>query len=320
MKFIKLLLLLLLCSCFETETKKKPVAEVFNYNEMVLVCKQSIWESYIGDTLRKHFSKPIIGLPKIEPKFNWQHYYAIKDNINASRTRNLVEVIESNKIGYQKQFNEKTKQNKYTIYGQNLKQIDSVLKQNLPAIENNICNNEISFFNSKNKKNNKLQKTIFNQFKFFIHIPKTYYLVQQTNNFFWIRKDERSGNNNLLIYTAPYAEIKNRGATITNILNYRNKITKQFIQGKHNDSYMITEQSFYPDFNKIIINNKTVFEIRGLWEFEHDFMKGPYINYAFLDTKNKQFIFLDGFVFNPNKTKRENIFELEAIIKSIVKT
>ena len=47
-------------------------------------------------------------------------------------------------------------------------------------------------------------------------------------------------------------------------------------------------------------------------------MSGPFINYAIKDTKNNRYLILDGFTYNPSKSKRDLVFELEAMMKSVV--
>jgi len=50
---------------------------------------------------------------------------------------------------------------------------------------------------------------------------------------------------------------------------------------------------------------------------KNDFMAGPFLNYIIQDTLNQRNIVLEGLVFSPSSKKREQIFELEAIFKSL---
>jgi len=59
-------------------------------------------------------------------------------------------------------------------------------------------------------------------------------------------------------------------------------------------------------------------ETRGQWEVKNDFMAGPFLNYTILDAKNNRLIVFEGFTYAPSVNKREFIFELEAIAKSMV--
>jgi hypothetical protein len=50
---------------------------------------------------------------------------------------------------------------------------------------------------------------------------------------------------------------------------------------------------------------------------QNDYMNGPFINYCIFDDKNQRILVLEGFCYAPSKQKRDLMFELEAIIKSI---
>ena len=47
------------------------------------------------------------------------------------------------------------------------------------------------------------------------------------------------------------------------------------------------------------------------------FMSGPFINYAIEDKPNNRYVVLEGYVFAPSVEKRDHIFELEAILRSV---
>ncbi len=47
-------------------------------------------------------------------------------------------------------------------------------------------------------------------------------------------------------------------------------------------------------------------------------MAGPFVNYNIIDKKNNRIIVVEGFTYAPSVNKRDFIFELEAIAKSIV--
>jgi hypothetical protein len=46
-------------------------------------------------------------------------------------------------------------------------------------------------------------------------------------------------------------------------------------------------------------------------------MNGPFINYAIQDKTNNRILVIEGFCYAPSKQKRDLMFELEAIIKSV---
>ena len=80
---------------------------------------------------------------------------------------------------------------------------------------------------------------------------------------------------------------------------------------------MMTEEAYAPYFSNIVLDYKKAYETKGTWELKNDFMAGPFVNYAIKDTKNNRYLILEGFTYNPSKSKRDLVFELEAIIQSV---
>jgi len=80
---------------------------------------------------------------------------------------------------------------------------------------------------------------------------------------------------------------------------------------------MITEPAFAPYLSKTTIFTREAFETKGNWEMLGDFMGGPFINYTIFDRSNNRILVIEGFCYAPSKQKRELMFELESIIKSV---
>ena len=101
------------------------------------------------------------------------------------------------------------------------------------------------------------------------------------------------------------------------IVRMRDSIGEVHIEGPVEGSYLMTEEAFTPYFHETILDNKPTFETKGLWDVKNAFMSGPFINYAIEDKVNNRYVIVEGYVFAPSVEKRDYIFELEAIIKSI---
>ena len=54
-----------------------------------------------------------------------------------------------------------------------------------------------------------------------------------------------------------------------------------------------------------------------MWEVKNDFMAGPFINYMISDSIKKNWLVLEGFCFAPSLKKRDLMFELNTILKSV---
>ena len=130
-------------------------------------------------------------------------------------------------------------------------------------------------------------------------------------------------NNESLLYALAFQysklnQIEKDHNIVNNIIKVRDSMGKRYIHGSLGKTWMITEKAYSPYFLQTKINHKLAFETKGTWQLKNDFMAGPFINYAIKDTKNNRYLILDGFTYNPSKSKRDLVFELEAMMKSVV--
>ena len=307
-------------SCFENEQEKKDLVvknPYTNQNTVTVLIPISLWNGKVGDKIREKFAAPIAGLHDCEAVFTLMPIHTNYFPSDAKASRNILIISSSFKTQTTHVRDKYAKnQNIYTLQGKNEAILLNQLQTSSKKIMNTFYNSELNLLLAKNKINTNLQNQIKKKFLVDIQIPIEYQKGLQGENFLWLRKDIGSGNNNLLIYTASFSALYNKNALVTNSLFIRNQVSKLYVLGKTNGSYMITEQAYYPIFYTTEIQNNLAYETRGSWEFHNDFMTGPYINFAIKDNKRKRFIIIDGFAFNPIHTKKELLFEMEAIIKS----
>lgn len=319
-KIFLLLLTFCLLSCFENEREKKELVAknpYLNQNSVTVLISQSLWNGKVGAKIREKFAAPIVGLHDCESVFTLLPIHANYFPSAAKVSRNILIVSSSFKTQTTLVKNKYTEnQNIYTIQGKNQELLLNQLQNSSKEIMNTFYNSEINLILTKNKINTKLQKQIKKQFSIDIQVPTDYQKALQGENFLWLRKEIGSGYNNLLIYTASFSALYNKNALVTNSLFIRNQVSKKYVLGKTDGSYMITEQAYYPSFHTTEIQNNLAYEMRGNWEFHKDFMNGPYLNFAIRDNKLKRFIIIDGFAFNPIHSKKDLLFEMEAVIKS----
>ncbi len=319
-KIILLLFTFCLLSCFENEQEKEDFAVknlYTNQNSVTVLIPISLWNGKVGEKIREKFAAPIVGLHDHESVFTIMLVHTNYFPSDAKASRNILIVSSNFKSQTTHVKNKYSKnQNIYTIQGKNEEVLLNQLQNSSKEIMSTFYNSELNLVLSKNKINTKLQKQIKKQFSVDIQIPAEYKKGLQGENFLWLRKDVGSGNNNLLIYTASFSALYNKNAVVTNSLFMRNQVAKKYVLGKTNGSYMIAEQAYYPSFHTTEIQKNVAYEMRGCWEFHNDFMTGPYVNFAIKDNKRKRFIIIDGFAYNPIHSKKDLMFEMEAIIKS----
>ena len=149
-----------------------------------------------------------------------------------------------------------------------------------------------------------------------LKIPFAYKMVEDTGQFLWYRNSFARGLLNIIAY-----EIPTFGEPYTKeyLVSFRDSIGKSFIPGQFDDTYMRTEPNFTPVTAQVELDGMTAIESRGLWFVEGDYMGGPFISYTIEDPKNERLIVIEGFSYSPSSKKRDVVFELEAILKTVKK-
>jgi hypothetical protein len=80
---------------------------------------------------------------------------------------------------------------------------------------------------------------------------------------------------------------------------------------------MITEKAYRPYFYKTQRKGRLTYITKGTWEVANDFMAGPFVNYMIRDTLKNRWMVVEGFSFAPSSSKRDQMFELNAIIDAV---
>ena len=149
-----------------------------------------------------------------------------------------------------------------------------------------------------------------------MQIPNLYRLVDDTGDFLWMRQHIKQGQSmNLIVYELPINSLDDEEGK--NIVSVRDTIGKNHIPGSKEGKYLITEQAYSPHTFNVTLDGKKAFETRGKWEMKNDFMAGPFLNYTVVDKLNNRLIVVEGFTYAPTANKRDYMFEIEAVLKTL---
>ncbi len=164
---------------------------------------------------------------------------------------------------------------------------------------------------------NEVLKKVRQTFNLDITIPQGFYVAKTESGFMWIRKEVTDYSQGIIIISEPYIDKKQFSEN--SIVARTNRDLKQYIPGESEGTYMaITGDFIIPQWKQIEdFTSEYAIEMRGVWNVEHDFMGGPYVSYTFVDPGNNQIVTIMGYVFHPNKKKRNLLRQLEAIIYSV---
>jgi hypothetical protein len=287
-------------------------------NTISVIIDDQLWNGEVGDSIRNKLASPVVGLPQEEPLLTINQYPTklLEGFMIDSRTIIVVKKEKDNKFEIVKN-QYASPQNVFHISGITSADIVEIIEKNAPKIIQIIKDNEIA----ENQRIINLSllnpKIITNRFHISLKVPSSYSYVIGKPNFIWLKKEIISGNSSLIIYQVPIKSIKKDSSLIRNIIRMRDSIGGLYIQGTEPDSRMITEEGYSPYFSKIKLDGKESYETKGTWELKNDFMSGPFINYAIVDEKHNRILVLEGFCYSPSREKRDLMYELEAIIKSI---
>lgn len=311
---------LFLISCNEGDSKKQRFVSDSsgNINNISVVVDNILWEDNVGEAIRNVLAAPLEGLPQDEPIFSISQMPSQVFSGFTTKNRTVLKI-------------EKGKPASTTIYKDVYAKPQSVIvvsgQTNTEIIDQLNTNSEkivSAFKNSEIKEKQKRialslfdDKPLKEDLGISLKFPSVYRIAKTEDHFFWIRKDIKTGTMDFLVYQAPLSAIRKGDSAVTDIVRLRDSIGKKHIEGRLEGSYLATESAYAPYIFKTIIDNKPTFETKGIWDLKNDFMSGPFINYAIEDKINNRYVIIEGYVFAPSVQKRDYVFELESIIRSL---
>lgn len=317
--FLAILFSFLFAGCNESNSKEDRVLtnSSGNINNVSIVLENEKWEGSIGEALRENLAAPVDGLPQEEPLFslNQMPPQAFSGFVRKNR---LFVKVDTGKAADFKVFKDPFAypQSGILITGMNNQEIIDQINENSDEIIRVFKNTEIREKQRRIKKALKDDKKLKEELGISLKFPSAYRYAIELEDFFWIRKDIPKGMMEIIIYEVPMHVIEKDTNIIGNIIKMRDSIGQAHIPGPVEGSFMKTEEAYAPYLNEVKLDGRFAYETRGTWDVQNAFMAGPFVNYAVRDEKNNRYVILEGFAFSPATAKRDNMFELEAILKS----
>lgn len=289
-----------------------------NINAISVVADNLLWEDIVGEAIRQTLAAPAKGLPQDEPMFSLRQIPTPVFTGFATRSRTVLKIEKGDASGIDIQQDVYAKpQTVVTVKGKTDKEIIEVMSENAAKIIDAFTKREVA------EKLNRINKSLLNDdalekdLGISIDVPSAYRIAKAEENFYWLRKDlTNTQTMALVLYSYPIDAIRKGDSIVVDIIKMRNKLAAENLPADDN-MVMITEDAFAPSLFNTIIDNKPAYETRGVWKMTNAYMAGPFVNYAIEDKVNNRYIVAEGYVYAPSSAKREQVFELESIIKSI---
>ncbi|AVR44846.1 DUF4837 domain-containing protein [Christiangramia fulva] len=312
------ILLLISCKNDKSQPNKRILSDSSgNINQLTVVMDNKLWEGEVGEAIRSNFASPVNGLPQDEPLFTLDQMPPKSFTGFVRNSRIFLKVEENKPKGIDFISDEFAKPQKGIVFmGQNNEELVDLINEKSDSIINLLKKTELKEKQRRIGKSLKKDEILEKKFGLKLKFPTAYRYAKEDSSFVWIRKEIPKGNMEILVYEVPIDRIENDSSVVANISKIRDSIGKAEIPGPVEGSYMITEKAYAPYLFETSIDGHFAYETRGTWTVENAFMGGPFVNYAVKDEKNNRFLILEGFVFSPSRAKRDNIFELDAILQS----
>tara|TARA_R110002049_G_scaffold59518_2_gene160910 strand:- start:614 stop:1588 length:975 start_codon:yes stop_codon:yes gene_type:complete len=316
--YFAFLTLFIFISCNETgkrDTSYLPKS-LGNINTLQVITENDLWNGTVGETIREYFAAPTYGLPQDEPLFSMNQMPPSTYTGFARKYRLFLYVTLGNEDKVSIAENPYAKPQTGAI-------ITSTTKEGLIKLINENQKRIIDTFKASEIKERQRRTSVSlmkldslpNDLGVKLKIPSAYHVAKATKDFYWIRKELKSGSTNIIVYEVPMDMIGKDTSVVGDIITIRDSIGGKQLPVE-DDGQFITEEAYAPYLFETLIDNKFAYETKGTWEVKNEYMAGPFVNYAIRDETNNRYLILEGFTHAPSVEKRDLQFELEAILKS----
>lgn len=290
-------------------------------NTLTVVIDNDLWNSSVGDAIRENYTAAAQGLTWDEALFSVTQ---IPQQIFSGAIRNTSSVLyvmeDTLNIAHMKSNMYAKPQKVGVLKGRNKEELIANIKKTAPEFIADFKALEIGKAQKRFEKSLNKEKALEDKFDISMKIPSIYRVGREEDNFVWIDRQIQKGNMNIIAYTMPWDSFQNDSTFVQDIIKMRDSIGGLYIGGEDipgKQNHMITEKAFSPYVFPAEVSGKKAAEVRGIWEMSAYPMAGPFLTYIINDKENNRKVILEGFVFAPATKKRDYMFELEAILKSV---
>ena len=290
-------------------------------NSLMVVIENDLWNGPVGDKVREHFAASVLGLTMEEPLFSITQIPASVFSGTVRNTRSVLYVQkDSLNLAHIKTDMFATPQKVAVVKGTTndeiIENIDKKAQEIIATFKKlEIKETQNRFLRSLNK-----EKGLNDEFGISMTIPSIYRIVKQEENFIWVERQIQKGTMNLVAYEIPGDSFTSDTTFVKDIVKMRDSIGEKFIPGPDvpgKITHMRTEPAFSPSVFPAEIAGKKAAEVKGLWDIKNYPMAGPFLMYIVNDKERNRKMVVEGFVFAPSTEKRDFMFELEAILKTL---
>jgi hypothetical protein len=287
--------------------------------EIIVVADNATWDGAAGSAVKEELTSPVPYLPQAESSMRITHVRPDLFDGIFKYVRNIL-IVNINKDMYTKvsmpKESDKWANGQSVVYlnAPDEKSLETFLAENPRILVKHYTKEEMKRtgdFLHKTYSSVVMEK-VKNKFGITLNAPSDITSFKDSTDCLWFSNNAVTGRMDLLIYSFPFVD-KNT-FTLDYLVAKRDSVAKKMLPGAFPGSYMSTEKRVV-DYSAITFRDKYCGVLRGLWRMEGgDMMGGPFVSYARVDEKNKRVIVTEGFVYEPQKEKKNYIRRLEAAL------
>ena len=316
-KVVFFVFIIFVTSCKEQKTKLRYLPDSnAKINHLTVVMPEKSWVGALGNKTRTLLESPYEGLPFDEPQFTLKYLPPKVFSGFARNSRSILWFVKDSLARFQLSEDMMAQpQTVAKVSGEDDDVQAYFLEENIDLFKAVLTEKERKEKIRRIKKSPTKARDLQKRFNISLVYPTAYNTVKDTTNFVWIQKDIPKGHMNLIAYSLPFSGLKRN--VKKRIPEIRDSIGKAYIPGRLKGSYMITEKAYRPYYYKTQKQGRLTYLTKGTWEVANDFMAGPFVNYMIKDTLRKRWMVIEGFVFAPASSKRDQMFELNTILDAV---
>ena len=317
-------LALIMGACGDNQRSAKKDRSVGGTAEILVVTQNDEqWNGSIGDSLRHFFLDYQYGLPQPESRNDLAHINAagfsdmfhkhkniIEVEINPTLEKAVAETAEDLWSAPQRYV--KISAPTTTAWLEMFDQQKEIYQQWFDKVERARIMNVF-----RPNKDEAIAAAIAKRFGFELTVPQGFFVAKDEADFMWIRKEQERSSACLVIYQTAYKDTVQ--FSTPSLVAMRDMKLQQYIPGPLEGSYMATETEFVPPLVRPVKDYPAGYtvEMRGMWRVVNDFMGGPFVSYTFANPRSGQLVTVEGYYYEPNQKKRNQMLQLEAIAYSL---
>ena len=323
-------------SQFSGEAKPSSMGKIYQVNTLV---SPGVYNSDVVDTFDFRYGRAYPILPQPEPYFELRYYevqeldeqpllrnlkcflvladMSIDDELTKMVRRDFRESIDFKESGV------KIGQDKWArdqliiyIYGPDRQSLIEEINRSYQTVSDRI----VQFYQNMIRstvyiqgQNRMIQDTLSQKFDVDMKIPADYTTALETDSLVWLRQEIPAISRSIMVYRFPYKSEDQ--FTKDGIIKMRNEMG-EYISSTIQGTYMRVNAKDLPMFTRTTqMDGNYAVRAEGIWEIVGDFMGGSFVSYVVLDEARSQIVFLDCFVYSPEKKKKLSMIYLDYILR-----